>query len=173
MSTLQTAKWHHWCLFHLHISHKAAKSMAKPLASCMLNYSRLSTCQGETKSFEDHPSTRGCLTSLSKSSLGHFQHQYLPDHKLLVNVYIYRLTVKSVSYCCVHGSWLFSNPATNISAVVSEVLATANENRSQITVTLWTVIGYLLCNVFWNLFIMRFPFNTWCCKNFGNCSTKI
>ena len=30
MSTLKTAKWHfHWCHFHLHISHKAAKSIAK------------------------------------------------------------------------------------------------------------------------------------------------
>ena len=33
---------------------------------------------------------------------------YLPE--LLVNVYSYNLLVKSVSYCCVRGSRLFSNP---------------------------------------------------------------
>ena len=50
-------------------------------------------------------------TSHSKSSLGKFQHQYLT--KLLVDVYSYHLMEKSVSCCCVHGSWLSSNPVTN------------------------------------------------------------
>ena len=35
---------------------------------------------------------------------------YLP--KLLVNVYSYHLMMKSVSCCCVHGRWIFSNPVT-------------------------------------------------------------
>ena len=49
-------------------------------------------------------------TSHSKSSQGNFQHQYLPE--LLVNVYSYRLMVKSVSCCCVRGRHLFSNLVT-------------------------------------------------------------
>ena len=32
--------------------------------SRVVNYSQLSVCQGEMEPFEDHPSTRGCLTSL-------------------------------------------------------------------------------------------------------------
>ena len=51
----------------------------------------------------------------------------------MVKVHIYRLMVKSASCCCVCGRWLFSNPATNIFTVVYEVLATANQNKSQIT----------------------------------------
>ena len=47
-------------------------------------------------------------TSHSKSSLGNFPHQYLSE--LLVNVYSYHLMVKSVSWCCVCGSWLLPNP---------------------------------------------------------------
>ena len=35
---------------------------------------------------------------LQQSSLGNFQHQYVAE--LLVNVYSYRLMVKSVSCCC-------------------------------------------------------------------------
>ena len=49
-------------------------------------------------------------TSHSKSSLGNFQHQLLP--KLLVNVYSHHLIMKSMSCCCVHGRWIFSNPVT-------------------------------------------------------------
>ena len=33
-------------------------------ASCVVNYSWLSACQGEMEQFEEHPSTRGCVTSL-------------------------------------------------------------------------------------------------------------
>ena len=49
-------------------------------------------------------------TSHNKSSLGNFQHGYLPE--LLVNVYSYCLLVKSVSWCHVCGRWLFSNLVT-------------------------------------------------------------
>ena len=49
-------------------------------------------------------------TSHSKSSLGNFQHQCLPE--LLVNVYSYHLMVKSLSCCCVHGRCIFSNLVT-------------------------------------------------------------
>ena len=49
-------------------------------------------------------------TSHRKSSPGNFQHQYLAE--LLVNVYSYRLMVKSVSSCCMRGSRLFSNLIT-------------------------------------------------------------
>ena len=41
-------------------------------------------------------------TSHSKSSPSNFQHHHWP--KLLVNVYVYHLMVKSVSCCCVRGS---------------------------------------------------------------------
>ena len=80
--------------------------------SHVLNYSQLSSCQGEMELFEDHPSTCGHLTSHSKSSLSNFQYKYL--HELLVNVYTCCLMVKSVSCCCVCGSLLFSNPVTNV-----------------------------------------------------------
>ena len=78
-------------------------------ASRVVNYSRLSACQGDMEPFEGDPSTRGRLTSLgNKSNQGNFQHQYMPQ--VLVNVY--RLVVKSVSCCCVRGRRLFSNPVT-------------------------------------------------------------
>ena len=78
-------------------------------ASCVVNYSWLSACQGDMEPFKDHPSTHGCLTSLrNKSSLGKLQCQYLTE--LLVNVYRYSLMEKSVSRCCVHGRQILSNP---------------------------------------------------------------
>ena len=85
-------------------------------ASHVVNYSRLSACQRNIQLFEGDPSTCARLTSLrtshvhSKSNQDNFQHQYLPE--LLVNVYVYHLMVKSVSCCCVCGSWLFSNLVT-------------------------------------------------------------
>ena len=92
-------------------------------ASCMVNYSRPSAFQGDMEPFKGDLSTCGRLTSLrnkpqkqatetshSKSSLGNFQHQYLPE--LLVIVYSYHLMVKSVSCCCVRESQLFSNLVT-------------------------------------------------------------
>ena len=84
-------------------------------ASRVLNYSRLSACQEDMESFEGDPSTHERLTSLrnqatAKAALGNFHHQYLA--KLLVNVYTYHLMVKSVSWCYVHESRLFSNLVT-------------------------------------------------------------
>ena len=81
-------------------------------ASRVVNYSQLSACQGDMQPFEGDPYTRGRLTSHSKSSPGNFQHQYLAE--LLVNVYSYGLMVKSVSCCCVHESWLFSDLVTYV-----------------------------------------------------------
>ena len=94
---------------------KQLSSWPNSSASRVLDYSRLSACQGDMQPFEGNSSTCGCLTSHSKSSPGNFQHQYLP--KLLVNVYSYHLMVKSVSCCCVCGSWLFSNPVTYVTGV--------------------------------------------------------
>ena len=37
-------------------------------ASCVVNYSRLSTCQGKMGPFEGHPSTHGHQTDLRKRS---------------------------------------------------------------------------------------------------------
>ena len=96
-------------------------------ASCVVNYSQLSVCQGDMEPFKGDPSTRGRLrsqeTSHSKSNLGNFQHQYLPE--LLVNMYSYHFDgEKSVSCCCVRGRWLFSNPVTltdNIISVASKI----------------------------------------------------
>ena len=92
-------------------------------ASCVVNYSQLSTCQGDMEPFEGNPSTRGRLTSLgtshSKSNLVNSQHQYLAE--LLVNVYSHRLMVKSVSCCCVCGSRLFSDPVTYAKLVTANM----------------------------------------------------
>ena len=49
------------------------------LASCVVNYSWLSADPGAREPFKDHLNTHGCLTSNSKSSLGNFQHQCLPE----------------------------------------------------------------------------------------------
>ena len=81
-------------------------------ASRAVNYSQLSACQGDMQPFEGDPYTLGRLTSHSKSSPGNFQHQYLAE--LLVNMYSYRLMVKSVSCCYVCGSRLFSDLVTYI-----------------------------------------------------------
>ena len=92
-------------------------------ASCVVNYSQLSPCQGDMEPFEGNPNTRGRLTSLgtshSKSSLGNSQHHYLAE--LLINVYSHRLMVKSVSCCCVCGSWLFSDPVTYTELVTANM----------------------------------------------------
>ena len=83
-------------------------------ASRVVNYNRLSACQGDVEPFEGNPRTRRHLkrlrNKLQQSSPGNFQHQYWPE--LLDNVYVFHLMVKSMSCCCVHGSWLFSNPVT-------------------------------------------------------------
>ena len=50
----------------LHISHKAAKFMAKLISwLCYELYSWLSACQGKMEPFEDQTSTSGHLTSLA------------------------------------------------------------------------------------------------------------
>ena len=94
-------------------------------ASRVVNYSRLSACQGDMQPFEGDPYTRGRLTSLrnkpQQSSPGNFQHQYLAE--LLVNMYSYHLMVKSVSCYCVRGSRLFSDLVTYVTPTfVTEAL---------------------------------------------------
>ena len=54
-------------------------------ANHVANYSWVFGCHVEMEPFKEQLSTRGHLTSLSKSSLGNFQHHYLAE--LLVNVY--------------------------------------------------------------------------------------
>ena len=87
-------------------------------ASRVVNYSRLSACQGDMQPFKCDPSTSGHVTSFRnkphKSIPGNFQHQYLAE--LLANVCSYSLMVKSVSCCCVYGSQLFLNLITNVLA---------------------------------------------------------
>ena len=85
-------------------------------ASCVVNCSGLSACQGEREPFKDHQNTRGISqpsgTSHSKSSLGNLQYLYTWTN-CLVNVYIYHLMEKSMSCCCVHGRWIFLDLVTN------------------------------------------------------------
>ena len=106
----------HWYHFHLHKSHKAAKSMAK-LISRSCGESQLVVClsRGDVaiwrlprRALEDV--WQASETSHSKSNLGKFQDQYLVE--LLVNMYSYHLMVKCVSCWYVCGSRLFSDPVT-------------------------------------------------------------
>ena len=80
-------------------------------ASVVVNYSQLSACQGDMEPLEGYQSTCGHLTSLKnqpqQKQPGQLSASYLPE--LLVDVYSYRLFVKSVSCCCVRGSWVFSD----------------------------------------------------------------
>ena len=94
------------CTYHT----KQLNPQSNSSASCVVNYSQLSACQGDIQPFEGNPYTRERLTSHSKSNSGNFQHQYLAE--LLVNVYKYCVMVKSVSCCSVHESWLLSNLVT-------------------------------------------------------------
>ena len=71
-------------------------------ASHMVIYWWLSAYPGEMEQFEDHLSTRGCLTSLRNK----------PQQKEPVNVYSYCVMVKTVSNYCVCGSPLLSNSVT-------------------------------------------------------------
>ena len=97
----------HWCHFQLHISHKAAKLMAQLINQLC---GKPAVCLSwMVEPFKDHPRTHGHLTNhRNKPQQKQPGHQYLPE--LLVNVYNYCSLVKSVSCCCVHGRWLFSNP---------------------------------------------------------------
>ena len=58
-------------------------------------------------------------TSYSKSRLGNFHHQYLPE--FLVYVYRYCLMVKSVFWYCVHGRQTFTNPATSLQSTPAKI----------------------------------------------------
>ena len=49
---------------------------------------------------------------------------------MLASVYSYRVMVKSVSSCCVHGRWVLSNPVTYTHASASYVMNYDN-NTSQ------------------------------------------
>ena len=51
-----------------YISHKAVNPWPILSASQVVNYSWLSVSQGEMELFEEHPSTRGHLTSLKKQA---------------------------------------------------------------------------------------------------------
>ena len=66
--------------------------------------------------FEGDPSTRGRLTSLRNKPQQKQPRQLsasiLGLNCYIVNVYSYHLMVKSVSFCCVRGRHLFSNPVT-------------------------------------------------------------
>ena len=113
MSTLKTAKWCPLVPFTSTYHTKQPNPRQNSSASPVVNYSRLSACQGELEPFEGHSNTHGHLTSLrNKSSLSNFQHQYLAE--LLVNVYSYCSMVKSVSCYSVHGRWIFLNSVTYI-----------------------------------------------------------
>ena len=62
MSTLKQPNDIDWYHFHLHISAKSISKLSS--ASSVVNYSQLSSCQGDIEPFEGDPSTRGCLRSL-------------------------------------------------------------------------------------------------------------
>ena len=78
MFTCATTLRHIWCHFHLHMSHKAAKSKTNLSASRVVNYTLLFACQGDTEAFKGYPSTSGYLTSLrinpQQKHPGDFQH---------------------------------------------------------------------------------------------------
>ena len=65
-SSLNQSNSINWCNFHLHILHKAAKSMAKLISQLCgeILYSRLSAFQGDMEPVEGNLNTRGCLISL-------------------------------------------------------------------------------------------------------------
>ena len=63
---------------------------------------------------------------------GNFQHQYMPQ--LLVNVYSYRLMVKSVSCCCVRGRRLFSNPVTFMNLQTSYLQSNLSKNLQAVLI---------------------------------------
>ena len=101
----------HWCHFQLHKSHKTAKLMAQLISQLC---GKPAVCLSwMVEPFKDHPNTHGHLTNhRNKPQQKQPGHQYLPES--LFNVYSYCSVVKSVSCCCVHGRWLFSNPVMKI-----------------------------------------------------------
>ena len=93
-------------------SHKIAISMTDLSTSHVVTLAGCLLFQGRRSHFKDQWRTCECLISLrNKRSLCNFQYWYLPE--LLVNVYVQlSFDGKNVHCCCVHGSWLFSNPVT-------------------------------------------------------------
>ena len=89
-------------------------------SSRVVNYSRLTAFQGDMEPFKGNSSTHGCLTNLSnkpqQSSLGNFQHHY--PLELLVNVYSYRLIVKSACLAVVCMEAGFSQIRSHIYSYV-------------------------------------------------------
>ena len=119
-------------------------------ASCMVNYSQLSAFQGiwsylkTTRALVDI--WQASETSHSKSNLGNFHHQYLTE--LLVNVYSYHLMVKSVSWCCVRGSYqlhiLLTEPCDN--HMIYHMLNHTNDVTPSYIWLLYDYIGGALCS---------------------------
>ena len=66
--------------------------------------------------FEGNPDTRGRLKSLRNKPWQKQPDQLSASYlaEMLVNVYSYRLIVKSLSCCCVDGRLLFTNLVTNV-----------------------------------------------------------
>ena len=96
--------------------HKAAKSMAKLISQsyqelllvvCLSRGDEAIWRPPEHLWMSEKPQKQATI----KISLGNVQHQYLAE--LFVKVYSYCLIVKNVSWCCVRGSWSFSNPVTS------------------------------------------------------------
>ena len=117
-------------------------------ANHVVNYCWKSVCPGEMEPFKDHLSTHGHLTSLSnshnKSIPGKFiTNTYLPE--LLVNVYSYHVMVKSMSYCCVHTSWLFSNPVTAKAACMHDIRAVTHTCNAIKPFIFDHAISYIYC----------------------------
>ena len=101
---------HYWCYFYLHISHRAARSMAKlisqscgKLKAAVLLFNGRGSHLKTTQVLMDI--WKASETSHSKSNLDHLQYQYLPE--LVANV-------KSMSCCCVHGRQIIPNLVTYI-----------------------------------------------------------
>ena len=113
--------WHHFSsTYHT----KQLNSWLNSSASDKVNHSYLLACPEEKiEPFKDHLSTCKHLTSLrnkpQKTSLGKFHLAWI----IFINTECmctasYRVTVKCVSYCCLHGRRLFSSPVTYIHSYV-------------------------------------------------------
>ena len=117
MCKVKTAKWNHLELFSAPHNTQSSYIHAQPyqpvvwwfIASWLLVQWRWSHWKF-IRTFVDI--WQDSETSHSKSSLGNFQHWYLPD--VLASVYSYHVIVKTVSCCYVHGRWVISNPVTYV-----------------------------------------------------------
>ena len=126
MSTVKTANGIYWCNFHLHISHKAAKSMDKLIrqlcgelqpAVCLSRGVGAIWRPPKHSWMSDKPQKQatGKAVWASFSTNG-----YLAE--LLIIVYSYCLMVKSMSCCYVCGRQLFSNPVTIMASIMASNL---------------------------------------------------